>query len=441
MISKKTLALTVALIVIAPPLARASGGSADDPALSELVRILRQQGVLSEEQYVEISAKAAARESERSWYDRIDISGDFRLRYEYFDFDDKRDRGRGRYRARLGFGVDVNDYADVFFRLATGALDHRSTNSTIGGSPDFGRSTFGVDQAYARVSPFRNGQFNEGAGSAWLWGGRVPNKFRSKDYGKDFMLWDGDINFDGIGITTEADVTESVNLYARTGFYVIEENSSDRDPFMIAGQIGTNIDAAEHVTFGARTSLYGFSKLTQDFLDRGVKGRIGDLIGSSSTSAGNIEGGLTGKTNGGHLNVISVGSFVLVDYFEDWPIRVYADWAQNLDAASSMGVGKEDTAWGVALEVGSSKKWVKLGAGFWHVEANAFPSQFIDSDLFDGVTNREGWAVYASRKMLANTELKGTLFVSDAIKKSVAFLDSVPSADRLRLQLDAIWSF
>ena len=67
---------------------------------------------------------------------------------------------------------------------------------------------------------------------------------------------------------------------------------------------------------------------------------------------------------------------------------------------------------------------------------------FVDSDLFDGRTNRKGWVIYGSREIFKNTDLNLTTFVSDAIEKaSPAFDDSVPGAERVRVQADILVKF
>jgi hypothetical protein len=150
---------------------------------------------------------------------------------------------------------------------------------------------------------------------------------------------------------------------------------------------------------------------------------------------------------GGDLNVVEVGGFVLFTGIANWPVRFYGDYSTNLEAEHSFGAGQEDVAWGVGVEVGDKKQFVELGAGFWHIEANAFPSQFIDSDLFDGITNREGWAAYLSREVLKNTEVNITAFLSDEIESGFPFDDetdggeSTLGADRIRLQFDVVYKF
>ena len=95
----------------------------------------------------------------------------------------------------------------------------------------------------------------------------------------------------------------------------------------------------------------------------------------------------------------------------------------------------------MGVEVGDSRKVVKLGGGYWHIQANSFPSMFIDSDFLDGRTNREGWAFYGSRQLLRNTELKLALFVIEPIRTGDAFSESVRKGDRLRLQSDIVFNF
>jgi hypothetical protein len=137
-----------------------------------------------------------------------------------------------------------------------------------------------------------------------------------------------------------------------------------------------------------------------------------------------------------------VGTYARFKYIEDWPILVYGQFAQNVDAESIAGAGKQDTGWGAGVEIGDKKKLVMLGAGYYSEEANFSPAQFTDSDLFDGYTNREGFMVYAAREIFANTELNLTFFKDDAIEDGAIFaVEDAPSADRMRLQTDFVVKF
>jgi hypothetical protein len=87
-----------------------------------------------------------------------------------------------------------------------------------------------------------------------------------------------------------------------------------------------------------------------------------------------------------------------------------------------------------------------IGGGYYHVEANFSPSQFTDSDLFDGYTNREGFLVYMAREIFKNTELNLTFFSGQEIEDGADFDLSVvdpdvTSAERYRLQTDLVVKF
>jgi len=144
--------------------------------------------------------------------------------------------------------------------------------------------------------------------------------------------------------------------------------------------------------------------------------------------------------------VIEGAAYLQARFIEDWPITLYADMSGNLDAQSSSLFPEADSdgdlAWGVGAEIGDKKKVALIGVGYWRIEANAFFSQFIDSDLFDGETNRKGFVFYTARQILPNTEVSLTAFWSEPIANELpAYAESVAQADRVRVQADMIFKF
>ena len=141
-------------------------------------------------------------------------------------------------------------------------------------------------------------------------------------------------------------------------------------------------------------------------------------------------------------SVGEIAAYVRYDGIEGWPLLVFGHFAQNFDAESLFdpvtlaSAGEEDTGWGLGLEIGDKKKYLKVGAGYYHVEANFFPAMMIDSDFSDGNTNRKAWLVYFSRQILANTDINITLFKSDRLESGPLFATSVSGSDRYRLQTD-----
>ncbi|GAF91817.1 unnamed protein product, partial [marine sediment metagenome] len=260
--------------------------------------------------------------------------------------------------------------------------------------------------------------------------------------GKDFMLWDADLAPEGASLLLSSKPTERSRLFATFGYYIDDENSQAKDPHFWGIQAGGHQEFCEDFVFGARASVYAFRSIDFAFNDRGARG---EPAGGVTSGGGNILDGLNGDIEGNPFSIVETGAYLTYGGFDAWPITVYGTYAQNLDAESSElfpAAGAEDSAWGVGVEVGDSKEFAKLGAGYWHIEANAFPSMFIDSDFLDGRTNREGYAFYGSRQVLKNTEIKLTLFVIDEIQDELpAFGASVRNAERVRLQSDIVFKF
>src|SRR5262249_55939821 len=115
--------------------------------------ILREKGILSEEEYKQAveeereqekkAVQAATEEGKKAsklpdWLNRISFFGDIRFRYEGIwnasltNTVDNPDRNRFRIRARLGTGMDATEEVQERVRLVSGDLNEPiSTNETI----------------------------------------------------------------------------------------------------------------------------------------------------------------------------------------------------------------------------------------------------------------------------------------------------------------------
>jgi hypothetical protein len=438
----------VGLLLVAGAAAAAEGED-DASALTTLVKMLRDEGVIDEQQYTEISARAAAKQAEQtpSWFKGLTVWGDFRGRYEGFfyerdpDGDINDNQQRGRYRLRIGLASQINDYARLVMQFATGGGDNRSANQTFGGNLDWGKDLIQVDLAYLELQPFPHDGQIPLDGTLFVDLGRVPNPFLWKN-GRDIMLWDNDINLEGVDFRTTAKPGDAIDLFASTGFFIDDENSSSKDPSLYAVQLGANGLPHEKVKLGGRVQFFQFLSLDEAFVQRAADSTNGPSV---TVGGGNILDGLTGSETGGHASILATGLYLTSTCFEDWPMTFYGSFSNNFSAQDSVlfpQAGKEPIAWAVGFEFGDRKRWVQLGTAYVHLEANAFPSMLVESDLFDGRTNREGWVVYLSREIFKNTDLNLTTFVGDAIEKaSPAFDDSVPGAERVRVQADLLVKF
>lgn len=372
---------------------------------------------------------------------KLQFGGDLRGRWEGFWYDTdatgskKEGRRRLRYRLRLNLSATLNDHAKLAIRVGTGDKDSRSGNESIGAPVDFGPNELDVRRAYLIIMPFADGTLPNHDGHWAFQFGRVANPFLWKN-GKDIMLWDGDINPGGVSTTFDIAAGEKAIVFANLGGFVIAENKSDRDPYVAAIQGGVELKLSDNAKAGVRGTWYYFDNLDADFIARGVDG-----TGGVTSGGGNIEDGLTGDPLGGDMTVVEVQGYVTAGI---WPVVAFGGFSSNLSAEVSLvspTVEEENTAFNIGIEAGNKKKVVSVGGGYYHVRANAFPSQLIDSDLLDGRTNRTGFMAYGAKQILEGTDLKATLLWSDAIEEGAGFQNSVADAKRFRAQLDLIYEF
>jgi hypothetical protein len=466
----KGLAIGALALALAAPALAAQGEAAKDPALVELIEILRERGVLEagDEEAIE---QAAAEDP--AWFEklarRIDLWGDFRGRYEYFSyFDDPvdahrelGDRHRLRYRLRLNLKGRVNDYAEAFVRVTPGN-DNRTTNQTFGDGVDFAKSEVFLDKVYVRASPYAGGALPGGDGTLWGYFGRTQQPWRWGIY-KDW-IWDDEISPTGLYLQGDKRLGEGFEVFGNAGFYIIDENGNDKDPSLAAGTLGFHgkrmaEGGDDHrLDYGGKLNVFNFFNLDRAFIQRGVDS---STISSPTFAAGNTLGGLTGDATGGHTTVLEVGSYVTLFPIADWPLSIYGNFSYNFGAekvtvvnpatsavfspplvvAGSFRADREPIFWVVGADFGDKKKNVKLRMQYTWMEANAFPAQFIDSDLHDAISNRKGFVWAATRSVMENVDVALTALLSDSIKDGSAYQNSLAGSDRFRLQANFVLSF
>jgi hypothetical protein len=426
---------------------------ADEPStVEDVIVILQERGVIEEEDAARMVERNRAYENKQSWTDRLSFFGDFRGRYDgiWFDRDplgdEHKDRSRLRYRFRIGAKAEINDYFDLQFRLSS-SCEHRSGNQTLGrgldcedGGEDFGfdwdPDGIYINQAYITFHTFGNREIPYAGGKLdWMFG-KMPNLFHSKE-GKDYLVWDTDLSPEGAAVSYGVDPFDGFSLTLNSAFFVLDENSSSSDPWVVPVQLRLEAQPTDSISFGTNLSYYGYGDLDSDFYTRNAD------LGNLADGAGNF-----GLTRGRSVNIGDLRAWFEFTGIDDWPILVYGSVVNNFSAQSlaSSNVGKEGLGWSAGLEIGDKKKYAMLGAGYFLIEANAGPARLIDSDLFDGFTNRKGWAVYGARQILANTDLKFTLFLGEALKDDITidgelYEPALEDSDRIRLQTDVIVKF
>ena len=231
------------------------GIGAEEPELDPLLELLVEQGVITMEQALAVQAEYDRRraagqpsavvppkpdlaappapplmveaplpeeEKEEKWYDRIDFKGDLRLRGEFFWIDgiSSNDR-RERFRARIRPGIytDITDWMEVGLQVRSGdPLDPVSDNSSFDGG--FSLIPLSISEGYAG--------FDLGKWLDLTIGKFDPNK----KWVVTDMQWDDDVTVEG-AMQELSFGPLRLDLYQ----YILEEDKSDRDSYMLGGQL------------------------------------------------------------------------------------------------------------------------------------------------------------------------------------------------------------
>ncbi|MFH1718006.1 MAG: putative porin, partial [Planctomycetota bacterium] len=160
------------------------------------------------------------------WAEKVKISGDLRYRHEHTDEEDGSNPGRWqngldreRIRARLMFEAIVNDEWDVAFRIASG-----NDRSPISANQDledaFSQKNFWLDLAYFDWHPAAAEELN-------VTGGKIKNPFYV--VGKNQLIWDVDLNPEGIAAQVHKPLSNGDQLFVNGGGFWVDESSSGVD--------------------------------------------------------------------------------------------------------------------------------------------------------------------------------------------------------------------
>jgi len=394
------------LVVLMTLVAVAAPASAANEALIDLMKVLRDNGSLSNDEYEllanvvkadneqrewvnteahkEIDNKLAALEENTAavqrevreevavklaavdektdkikWAEKIKLKGDLRTRYQYQDGD-----RRGRLRYRLGVIAKPLDRVEIGAGLASGGADPRSTNQTFDNT--FSTKDLRLDYAYMQY------KFTDSFDGLTA----IAGKFKRKKFlwAPTDVMWDTDLNPEGVSFNYMG--TNGWGTYfGNTGIWVIEEeNRSSNDPYLAFGQLG------------------------QSWKNEGWFGTLGGAVYAFSnidTPADITFGGLTNTGS-------SLSSFNLAGEFgtaiTNGKARIIGEYIYNFETDSS-----QDTAWALGTKI-SWNKW-DLKYLYADVQANAVPDFTPDSDRFNGLTGFDGHEIELTYALMKNVKI------------------------------------
>jgi polyhydroxyalkanoate synthesis regulator phasin len=358
-----------------------------------LVEKLVEKGILNRKEAIQLKAEIA--EDEKivrqeglkqdlpSWVNNIKFTGDLRTRYQWEEKDGSEERHRGRIRLRFGAEMKVNDELKAFTGFASGGSDPRSTNQTF--QDTFQHPDLRLDYAYAEYKP-----------KTWLTldAGKIKGMpfWTPSDY-----LWDTDINSEGLAAKFGWAVRPNLNLSLNTGFFVLDESSSDTsDPFMMSLQPGFkwNILESEPEKLSLQTAFtyYIFDNVKGSTLD--------NSSGTNTLKNSKLEYDYDAISLSSELGVKEpFGSEGIFPY-----AGIIGEYINNLDPST------DNNGWLIGTKLGyksvKGKKQWQLRYTYRDLEKDAWLDTFPDSDFYGGGTGVKGHEILLGYGLLKNVNLE-----------------------------------
>lgn len=319
------------------------------------------------------------------WIQTMKLRGDVRLRYQYNDNEILNyTQHRARYRLRLFVDSKVNEKVYMGFGFASGSsADPRSTNQTF--TDNFAKKPLWIDYVFM--------EYNANDYLA-LTGGRTKNPL----WTTNDMLWDADINPEGLSAKVSCPLGSRWQLFANAGYFVLGESAgSPQDPGLYFAQPGLGWHDDGNVwDFKAGAAVYGFEH---------VKGHP---VFANRPSATEYQQANTSYTSGGtkyykygynaispefegNLNILDPLPVPLLNYLFGYTVSyagVFGSYVRNTSH------GADNTGWIGGVRIGQRKvedagQW-QLGWSQRRLEKDAWLDTYPDSDFYGGATGVKG---------------------------------------------------
>ena len=201
--------------------------------------------------------------------EKINFKGDLRLRYQGQDRDNADgtsgvSRSRGRFRLRAGFEANINPQWKAGFGFASGEDDPRSTNQTL--TNTFDSPDLRIDYAYAQYKPVD-----------WLTG--IGGKFKNPFWKPKDLIWDGDINPEGLALKFGVDSSDRLEWFFTPAF-PLYELSNLMIPRMWGLQAGVNWKFTDNMYLKFAPAYYSTDNFKGNAFPN--RGRTGNNLGNTT---------------------------------------------------------------------------------------------------------------------------------------------------------------
>ena len=360
---------------------------------------------------------SAALPDNLKWIEKVKVSGDLRYRQDHIDRQDSTGSWqngvyRHRIRARLKVDATVNDEWDLGFRIASGS--NRSPITTNQDLEDaFSKKEIWLDQAYFNWHPTRAEGLN-------VTGGKIKNPFYKA--GKNQLIWDGDLNPEGIVAQYSTLLNDTDQFFFNGGGLWVDESGSAADISLWAAQTywKRTIGNPDHVLAGATYYDYGNIESRGDFA---LTWGSSNFFGNTTDAAGNY------KDDFDILELFGEYGFKL----GSMPTTLFSSWVHNTAATTT-----EDTGWLVGARFNKTKdddpgSW-HFGYDYRQIDADAVVGGFQESDFLDAQTDSKGHRFIFRYQLAKNLYWDMTYYLLESTRTS-------SDLDYRRLLGDLVWKF
>lgn len=188
---------------------------------------------------------------------KTQFKGDVRFRQETVKIQGEsnnggRDKDRQRIRARLGAYTEINSQVDTGIRIATGSSDDaRSTNQDQDNY--FDKKSIWLDLGYIDYHPDQIKNLH-------VIGGKMLQPWVSMGD----VIWDSDINPEGLALTYKYPLGSSAELFGSLGNYNLKDNVDGdgvqfrHDLRLTSGQLGTRFSVTDNLKMTLGGSVYAY---------------------------------------------------------------------------------------------------------------------------------------------------------------------------------------
>lgn len=434
------------------------------PAAAEMLKAMREKGVLSQEEYETIYRRQAKYEADQKaenslpgWAKDWTVGGDLRLRYDLQGYSSQLKPGnvyvpgenninldsptlgsgsgeRERFLMRLRVGAEktLGEGFTVGFRFTTADAISFGTDTyngtatpfatTLAANPRSGNTTLGGYNAY-------HGIFLDRAYLSWtppfakgltITAGKFGNPFTDNENMAERVVWDSDISPEGISAKYHFDVIpEAVSLDFVGAYLLINNvpnasinvvssttdlpNLDERDPDMYGFQVGVTTYPTDWVKTNLRVSFYQMEQLNAAWAAYAAEsGNGGDAITHNPlfTLLPPNDPMFNDGSSRGRLEEIVVDANVRFT-----PFGERYQIRPFVSFSQILNALFDDKAYAGGLDLGTPD-FLRFVAMYADVGRNGTMGPFIDDDIFDGLTNMKGWYLFAERSLTSFLRLR-----------------------------------